>query len=76
MTHIVFVPGTMGSELVLPGGEVVWPPTALETQFGYGRIDKLLDPALQVRDIVRAMWCVGVFSPLIATFDRMGFKET
>lgn len=76
MTHIVFVPGTMGSELVLPSGEVVWPPTVPETQFGYGRIDKLLDPSLRVRDIVRAVWCVGIYGPLVATLDRMGFKET
>jgi len=76
MTHIVFVPGTMGSELVLPDGEVVWPPTALETQLGYGRIDKLLDPGLRVRDVVRAVWCAGIYGPLIATFGRMGFVET
>lgn len=75
MTHIVFVPGTMGSELILPNGEVVWPPTAGETQFGYNRTDKLLVPDLRVGDIVRAVWCVGVYRPLIATFEKMGFKE-
>jgi len=76
MTHIIFVPGTMGSQLLLPDGEVVWPPTVRETQFGYDRIDKLLDPHLRVGDIVREVWCVGVYRPLITTFAKMGFKET
>lgn len=75
MTQMIFVPGIMGSELILPDGEVVWPPTALETQFGYDRIDKLLDPSLRVGDVVRAVWCVGVYRPLITTFEKMGFRE-
>lgn len=76
MTAVVFVPGIMGSELFLPGGEKVWPPTVAETQFGYDRIDKLLDPSLRVGDIVRAVWCVGVYGPLVKTFEKLGFKET
>ncbi|MDH3263799.1 MAG: hypothetical protein OEM24_07365 [Paracoccaceae bacterium] len=36
------VPGIMATRLKL-GGEEVWPPTPLETQFGYRRINKLQD---------------------------------
>jgi hypothetical protein len=75
MTHIVFVPGTMGSQLIMPDGEMVWPPGVDETQFGYDRIEKLLNPGLRVGDVVRNVWCVGVYRPLIATFERMGFHE-
>jgi hypothetical protein len=75
MQHVVFVPGIMGSELVAPDGTAVWPPTALETQFGYRRVHQLLRDDLRVGDIVRKVWCVGVYRPLIDTLRDIGFAE-
>jgi hypothetical protein len=37
MDCVVFLPGTMGSVLSTPDGEVVWPPTVFETQTSYNR---------------------------------------
>ncbi len=42
MDCVVLIPGIMGSQLQMPDGEEIWPPTLLETQFGFGRKAKLL----------------------------------
>lgn len=76
MDCVVFLPGTMGSVLVTPDGEVVWPPTAAEAQFGYTRKAKLLRPDLIVKDIVRSVLCFGVYQPLIDQLADIGYSET
>lgn len=75
MGCVVFLPGTMGSVLSTPDGEVVWPPTAAETQFGYKRKAKLLQPDLKVGDIVRSVLCFGVYQPLIDQLTDIGYPE-
>ncbi|MGZ2488374.1 hypothetical protein ACVITL_006959 [Rhizobium pisi] len=75
MEVVVFVPGTMGTILKTPQGEEVWPPTALETQFGYKRKAELMRDDLVVGDIVRSVLCFGVYQPLIDQLIDIGFKE-
>ncbi|MCO8146609.1 alpha/beta fold hydrolase [Rhodovulum tesquicola] len=45
------VPGIMATRLAL-GAEEVWPPTPLETKFGYKRIDKLQDDAVLPTELI------------------------
>ena len=75
MDCVVFLPGTMGSVLSTPDGEVVWPPTVAEAQFGYTRKAKLLRPDLVVSDIVRSVACFGVYQPLVDQLNDAGFPE-
>lgn len=74
-TIAVLLPGIMGTELKLPDGEVVWPPKVRETIFGYGRIDKLQDPAAQATRIIRSVSCVDVYRPLQSLMAQLGFDE-
>lgn len=80
--HIVIViPGIMGTALELPaldGGksEMVWPPTPLETKFGYKRRDKLVDPRVRPTKIIRHVLCVQFYSGLFDQLDHLGFTET
>jgi hypothetical protein len=66
VVHAVFLaPGIMDTELLMPdlaGGpdEKAWPPTALETQFGYKRREKPGSPAL-CRETSSPMCCASSF---------------
>lgn len=73
---VVFLPGIMGSELVLPDGEVVWPPKVTETIFGYKRIDKLQSPDLRVTRVIGNVSCVNFYSPIQKLFNKLGFRES
>ncbi len=78
--HVVFmVPGIMGTELFLPspaGGdaEKVWPPTPLETQFGYKRREKLADPRVTVGEIIPNVLCFEFYRPLAKLLAGLGFR--
>ena len=72
----VFVPGIMGTELQLPGGEVVWPPRVAETIFGYHRIKPLQDPAARATRVIAKVSCVDFYAPLQALFAQLGYGET
>lgn len=79
--HAVFIlPGIMGTELLhpLPGQapEMVWPPTPLETQFGYRRLDKLMSSAIVPGKIIENVLCFDFYGPLIALVRNAGFTET
>lgn len=71
---VVFVPGIMGTQLNLPDGSQVWPPTPLETVVGYNKIDELQRPDLVVGPIISAVSCVKVYRPLQNYFAEMGFS--
>lgn len=75
MEAVIFLPGIMGCVLKTPQGETVWPPTPLETQFGYKRTDELLRDDLVVTDVVRSVLCFGVYQPLIDQLHDIGFSE-
>ncbi|MFG1201785.1 hypothetical protein V5F29_05275 [Xanthobacter aminoxidans] len=71
----MFVPGIMGSALVLPTGKQVWPPEPHEVVLGYKRKEELQRADLRVNDIVRNVSCFDVYEPLIETFANVGFQE-
>jgi phospholipase A1 len=75
MKAIVFVPGIMGTELFSAGGEKLWPPKPLETQFGYGRIDKLLGDGVRHGGIIEDVACFDVYGSLLAQFAELGFTQ-
>lgn len=70
----VFLPGIMGTELQLPDGEVVWPPKASETVFGYKRITKLQSPQLVATRVIRNVSCFDFYSPILSQFQQLGFE--
>lgn len=72
-TVAILVPGIMGTELVLPGGEVVWPPKIGETIFGYRRIVKLQDPAARATRIISNVSCADFYAPLQSLMAQLGF---
>lgn len=75
-TVVVLVPGIMGTELVLPGGEVVWPPKVQETLLGYRRIDKLQDSAVRPTRIIGTVSCIDFYAPLQLLLSQLGFKAS
>ena len=72
----VFVPGIMGSELVRPGGEVVWPPKVSETIFGYNRIAALQDPLAHAPRIISNVSCFDFYAPIQSLFGQLGYGST
>lgn len=73
-TVAVLVPGIMGTELVLPDGEVVWPPKVRETLFGYRRIAKLQDIDARPTRVIANVSCVDFYRPLQSLLSQLGFK--
>lgn len=76
MHAVVVIPGIMGTELLLPGPggvETVWPPTALETKFGYGRVDRLASPQATAGKIISNVLCVEFYRPLFKQLEKLGF---
>ena len=74
MKALIFVPGIMGTELFL-GDEKLWPPKPLETQFGYKRIDKLLDKNLRVGKIIDKVLCIGFYDEILDQLANLGYAE-
>jgi pimeloyl-ACP methyl ester carboxylesterase len=64
----------MGTELVLPDGEVVWPPKVRETLFGYRRIAKLQDIDARPTRVIANVSCVDFYRPLQSLLSQLGFK--
>jgi phospholipase A1 len=66
MKVIVFVPGIMGSELILPNGtDKVWPPTVLEaTVTGYRRTTDLIRSDLRVGDVISSV-CIDFYGSIL-----------
>jgi hypothetical protein len=67
MDAVVLIPGIMGTRLILPAAapgnepEEVWPPTPLETQRGYKRIDKLQDPLVVAGSVIDNVLCFSFY---------------
>lgn len=74
MEVLVFIPGIMGSELIAPDGEKIWPPTPFEVIGGYGRTDKLVGPDLRAGDVIRSA-CIDVYAPLLDAMANAGYGE-
>jgi phospholipase A1 len=79
MHIVVFIPGIMGTRLALkkPDGSVdeVWPPTPLETKFGYKRIDDLMKPAVYPTTLISSVLCFQFYSTITDLLGDLGFTE-
>lgn len=73
MEILVFVPGIMGSELIAPDGEKVWPPTPLEVMRGYKRTDKLISPHLRPGGVIGSV-CIDVYKPFLDAMKAAGYR--
>lgn len=72
----VLIPGIMGTELVLPDGEVVWPPKVSETLLGYKRIAKLQDASARPGRVIANVSCVDFYRPLQTLLAQLGFTAS
>jgi hypothetical protein len=73
MDILVFIPGTLGSEL-WDGDDKVWPGSLLEGLGGFSekRFEQLLKPGLEPRDIVRsAGGIIGIYRSWIDAFQAI-----
>jgi hypothetical protein len=74
MEVLVFIPGIMGSELLTPEAEKVWPPTPLEVVGGYRRTDKLARNDLVAGGVIRSA-CIDVYAPLLDAMSEAGYGD-
>lgn len=78
MTEVVILlPGIMGSELHSAAGELIWPGAPSELLFPYpdSKMKQLLDPGLQVGDIIRHVSVSNQYASLIDALGSCGFTE-
>lgn len=78
MDVVVLVPGIMGTELYVPkanGEEKIWPPTPIETQFGYKRCKELQRSDVRTGGIIRNVLCFDFYGPLYSLLADLGFEE-
>ncbi len=73
MKVAVLVPGIMATRLNLQGEEV-WPPTALETQFGYDRIEKLQDERVEPTGLIYNVLCFQFYSTIRDQLAELGYS--
>ena len=71
---VVLVPGIMGSQLY-QGLNLIWPGSAAELLFPYGKMKELLDPDLQVGDIIRSVSVSNQYDSLVQALGLCGFDE-
>lgn len=74
MHTLIFVPGTMGTELFDAAGEKLWPPKPLETQFGYDRVAQLLGEDVRPAGVVKSVSCFDVYGSLLTQFAELGYE--
>lgn len=74
MKVVVFVPGTMGTELRSADGEKLWPPQPLETQLGYKRMDKLMGDGVSHGDIIQGVSCVDFYGSMFKWLTQLKYS--
>jgi len=75
MAHVaILVPGIMGSVLK-HDGQVIWPGPLSSLIFSYKLMDKLLEPNLQVPDVIRKVSISTQYRSLIEDLAKCGFRE-
>jgi pimeloyl-ACP methyl ester carboxylesterase len=72
MKIAVLVPGIMATRLDLDGEEV-WPPTPLETKFGYNRIDKLQDERVRPTELIYNVLCFQFYATIRDQLAELGY---
>jgi pimeloyl-ACP methyl ester carboxylesterase len=73
MKVLVFVPGTMGTQLHNAAGEELWPPKPAETQLGYKRMDKLLADDVTHGDIIQKVLCFDFYGSVFQAFQDLKY---
>jgi pimeloyl-ACP methyl ester carboxylesterase len=69
MHYIIFLPGILGSSLVL-NGEEVWPPSLGELLSGkYKRIDKLANPQALPHEVIKRVIVRRIYGPILDALD-------
>lgn len=68
---VVLVPGIMGSRLYR-GEDLIWPGTPAELLFPYRKMEALLDPELQVGDIIRSVAISNQYDSLVDALAMSG----
>lgn len=71
---VILLPGIMGSEL-LKDGRLIWPGTPSEILLPYSKMQELLDPDLQVGDIIRSVSISNQYDSLIDALKKCEFDE-
>ena len=71
---VIIVPGIMGSQLY-QGHDLIWPGSPAELLFPYSKMKDLLDPDLQVGDIIRSVAISNQYDSLVEALKLCGFNE-
>lgn len=73
---VIFVPGTMGSELEDASGNI-WPGNLFDWIFGYSdsKLNRLLAIPLTVGDVIRRLLIVDIYDPVLDDLNSCGFHE-
>ena len=75
MDIVIVVPGIMGSELVSPNGETLWPPSLSDAIHGMEAPERLLDEHVRPGDIVRSHLVYNFYNKLIRPLEAWGYAE-
>lgn len=70
MQSIIFVPGILGSELLL-NEEKVWPPSLLEVLTGYQRLESLMDPNVTAGNPISNVLVVDFYGSLQGDLEKI-----
>ncbi len=71
---VILVPGIMGSQL-FKSGNLIWPGEPHELLFPYRKMAELLDPNLEVGDIIRKVSISEQYDSLVEALNLCGFME-
>lgn len=70
----IVIPGIMGSELY-KNGRMIWPGSLTELLLPYDKMDDLLDPDLEVREIIGAFSVSKQYDSLLDTLEKCGLTR-
>lgn len=72
---VILLPGIMGSQL-LKDKELIWPGSPAELLLPYSKMEQLLEPELEVGDIIRSLSVSDQYVTLVEALGRCDFDET
>src|SRR5262245_13627068 len=70
----ILVPGIMGSELYL-GNELVWPGPARSLLLPYRKMEQLLTPGLEAKDVIRSYFFSTQYQGSSTSWNDGGFMN-
>ena len=71
---VILLPGIMGSQLI-KDGDLVWPGDPHELLLPYGKMKELLDPNLEVGDVIRSVSISEQYESLLEALAKCGFSQ-